>query len=374
MICLSQPAGIATAQGRLYSARHGDRACTLTLPRATGPADSAQDVDSLRREAIAELKRTIGFERWCAPLVDPDTLIAHTGIAETDHIAELPRLQLNDNSLRELNNGIALARNRERVGLLSAVTDGDLARSQRWRESLERFGTGDELRVVAADERGCWGRFDLWRDHDDRPFDADDAQLVRDVSGILGRGMRRATVGLRDDAPAAPLETGVLMLGADLRPRGGTPAIYAWCRALNPTGMPYPGGIPSLVWSTIGRLLAAEAGEDPERAVRIRVRAGDGSWAVIETARLDDPDSGIAVTVHAAGIDEILGLVCRAYGLSNRERELVTLIAQGHDTHAITGHMFISRYTVQDHLKSIFDKLGVHSRLELLTRLFAQAA
>jgi DNA-binding CsgD family transcriptional regulator len=36
--------------------------------------------------------------------------------------------------------------------------------------------------------------------------------------------------------------------------------------------------------------------------------------------------------------------------------------------------MFISRYTVQDHLKSIFGKLGVHSRLELLTRLFAQAA
>jgi DNA-binding CsgD family transcriptional regulator len=95
---------------------------------------------------------------------------------------------------------------------------------------------------------------------------------------------------------------------------------------------------------------------------------------VIETARLDDPDRAIAVTIHAAGIDEILGLVSRAYGLSNRERELVTLIAQGHDTPAIADQMFISRYTVQDHLKSIFDKLGVHSRLELLTRLFAQAA
>ena len=128
------------------------------------------------------------------------------------------------------------------------------------------------------------------------------------------------------------------------------------------------------MWSTIGRLIAAEAGEDPERPVRIRVRAADGSWAVIEAARLDDPDRAIAVTVHAAGIDEILGLVCRAYDLSNRERELVTLIAQGDDTHAIAERMFISRYTVQDHLKSIFDKLGVHSRLELLTRLFAQTA
>ena len=339
-------------------------------------ADSAQDVDSLRREVIAELRGTIGFERWCAPLMDPDTLIAHTGIAETDHIEELPRLQINDGSCRELNSGAALARghNRDRVGMLSAGTGGDLARSQRWRESLERFGTGDELRVLAADERGCWGRFDIWRDRDDRRFDAHDAELLRDASAALGRGMRRATVGLRDGAPAVPRETGVLLIGADLRPQGGTPAIYAWFRALNPAGMPYPDGIPSLVWSTIGRLLAVEAGEDPQRPVRIRVRAADGSWAVIETARLNDAGRGIAVTVHAAAVDEILGLVARAYGLSNRERELAALIAEGHGTDVIAERMSISRYTVQDHLKSIFDKLGVRSRLELLTRLFAQAA
>ena len=128
------------------------------------------------------------------------------------------------------------------------------------------------------------------------------------------------------------------------------------------------------MWSSIGRLIAAEAGEDPQRPVRIRVRAGDGSWAVIETARLDNPDRTIAISIHAAGVDEILALITRAYGLSNRERELVTLIAQGHDTNAIADRMFISRYTVQDHLKSIFDKLGVHSRLELLTQLFAQTA
>jgi DNA-binding CsgD family transcriptional regulator len=337
-------------------------------------ADSAQDVDSLRREVMAELKRTIGFDRWCAPLVDPYTLISHTGIAETDHIAELARLQLNDARLRETNNGVALARGPDRVGLLSAATGGDLARSQRWRESLERFGTGDELRVVAADERGCWGRFDMWRDRDDRPFSLEDAQLLRDLSGLLGRGMRKATVGLRENGPPVPWESGVLLVGPDLRPRGGTPPIYDWFRALNPAGMPYPGGIPSLVWSTIGRLIAAEAGEDPNRPARIHVRAGDGNWAAIETARLDDPDRTIAVSIHAAGVEETLRLVSRAYGLSGRERELVTIIAKGKDTHAIAEQMFISRYTVQDHLKSIFDKIGVRSRAELLTKLFAQAA
>ena len=353
-----------------------ERARSRCLERLELLADSVQDIDSLRREVIAELKATIGFDRWCAALVDPDTLIAHTGIAETDHIAELPRMLIEDGSCQEINSGAWLTRNRDRnrVGVLSAGTGGDLARSRRWRECLERFGTGDELRVLAADERGCWGRLDIWRDRDDRQFDTQDAQLARDASTVLGRGMRRATVGLRDDAPVVPRETGVLLVGADLRPLGGTPAISAWFRALNPAGMPYRDGIPSLVWSSIGRLLAAEVGEEPRRPIRIRVRAADGSWAVVETARLNDAGHGIAVTVHSAAIDEVLGLVARAYGLSNRERELAALIAEGHNTPVIAEKMSISRYTVQDHLKSIFDKLGVRSRLELLTRLFAQAA
>jgi hypothetical protein len=248
------------------------------------------------------------------------------------------------------------------------VTGGDLARSRRWRESLERYGTGDELRVVAADERGCWGRFDLWRDSDDRPFDNQDAQLVHEASVALGRGMRRATVGLHDDALAAPLEAGVLLIDADLRPRGGTPAVYAWFRALNPAAMPYAGGIPSLVWSTTGRLIAAEAGEDPKRPVRIRARAADGTWAVVEAARLDDGGGGIAVSVHAAGMGRNAGARLPCLRAEQPPARLLTLIVQGHDTNAVARLMFISSYTVQDHLKSIFDKLDVHNRTNSRSR------
>ena len=335
-------------------------------------ADAEQDCDSLRREVIAELRQAIGFERWCAPLVDPDTLIAHTGMGETDHLADMPLLQLHDSSLREVNNGVTLARGRERVGCLSAMTGGDLARSRRWDESLNHYGTGDELRVVAVDERGCCGRFDLWRDRDDRPFDADDTALVRAASTSLGRAVRRAMVKSRKKAP--PLETGVLLIGPDLRSRARTPTVEAWFRALNPGSFPYKDGIPSLIWTTVGRLIAAEQGEDPERPARIRIRTRNGSWAIVEAARLDDPDGTVVISMHAAGIDDILAVTCRAFGLSRRERELAVLVVQGLDTHTIASDLCISSYTVQDHLKSIFGKIGVHGRLELVTRLFAQAA
>ncbi len=349
-----------------------ERARTRCRERLEGLSNSKQDSYSLRREVIAELKLAIGFDRWCAPLIDPDTLIAHTGIGETDHLVEMPRMQVHDASLEEFNNGVTLAFGSEHVGVLSAVTGGDLKRSRRWRETLERFGTGDELRVVTTDERGCWGRFDLWRDKNDRPFSADDAQLLRDSSRTLGGALRRSTVGVREEAPA-PLPTGVLVIEADLRAHRGTPPTWNWFKLLNPAGVPYADGIPSLVWCTVGRLLAIERGENPQHPARVRVRIADGSWVVIEAARLGDERSAIAVSIHAASVGEVLELLSRAYNLSTRERELTKLVVQGLDTGAIAERLFISRYTVQDHLKSIFRKVGANSRLELLTGLLAQA-
>jgi hypothetical protein len=47
-------------------------------------AESSLDSESLRREAIAELKLAIGFERYCVPLADPETEVVYAGVAETD--------------------------------------------------------------------------------------------------------------------------------------------------------------------------------------------------------------------------------------------------------------------------------------------------
>jgi DNA-binding CsgD family transcriptional regulator len=58
-----------------------------------------------------------------------------------------------------------------------------------------------------------------------------------------------------------------------------------------------------------------------------------------------------------------------ADGLTAREREVCREVIAGHSTADMASRLFISSNTVQDHLKSIFAKVGVRSRGELVARL-----
>lgn len=62
-------------------------------------------------------------------------------------------------------------------------------------------------------------------------------------------------------------------------------------------------------------------------------------------------------------------LVRQDYGLTDRERQVVVLVAAGFRNRDIAARLGISANTTKHHIANIFDKLGVFNRLELL--LFA---
>lgn len=73
-----------------------------------------------------------------------------------------------------------------------------------------------------------------------------------------------------------------------------------------------------------------------------------------------------AAPVETPGVPQFpIGRTRERSPLSQREREIVGLVAQGYKNREMAEKMFISEQTVKNHLHNIFDKLGVSDRLEL---------
>ncbi len=87
---------------------------------------------------------------------------------------------------------------------------------------------------------------------------------------------------------------------------------------------------------------------------------------------LDSHTTAAVMRQFATGADEVLSGTPSSSSrererslLSQREREIVALVAQGFKNKEMAEKMFISEQTVKNHLHNIFDKLGVSDRLEL---------
>jgi two-component system, NarL family, nitrate/nitrite response regulator NarL len=120
-------------------------------------------------------------------------------------------------------------------------------------------------------------------------------------------------------------------------------------------------------------LTAAEDERDAVRAMRLGARG-----IVLKQSASDELVKSIH-RVHAGEIwmdNRIMAEVMKAFAqesgqrrdkplLSDREKEVVQLVAQGYRNKEVGEKLFISEQTVKNHLHNIFDKLGVSDRLEL---------
>ncbi|MGF0175748.1 helix-turn-helix domain-containing protein [Streptomyces sp. Marseille-Q5077] len=84
------------------------------------------------------------------------------------------------------------------------------------------------------------------------------------------------------------------------------------------------------------------------------------------------PDKGTAVVIEAAPASDIAEVLMLAHALTRRERQVLQRVIAGTTSSAIAAQLHISVNTVQDHLKSIFSKVGVRSRGQLVARLLGE--
>jgi DNA-binding NarL/FixJ family response regulator len=105
------------------------------------------------------------------------------------------------------------------------------------------------------------------------------------------------------------------------------------------------------------------------------MRSRGGRWLVVHGSCLHDErgePGTTAVVIEPAQASEIAPIIIEAYHFTPREQEITQLLSRGIATAEIATTLFLSVHTVRDHIKAIFEKVGVSSRGELVAKLFAE--
>ena len=329
------------------------------------------DLAAFLEAADRTLVSVLPFDDSCWLTLDPATLLPTSHFTREHGIEVLMALAANEFLEDDLNKFADLARAKPPVGTLYAATQGDLHRSPRFTKVLAPYGheDGDELRAVFVDGDSAWGCVALHR-HQGR-FHANEVALIADIGGYIAEGIRRAilTTALGGDDGTDP--PGLTLLREDDSVESLTPAASFWIgEILDSTAD--SGELPLIVASVAHRARQALA-ERTQEVAQARVPRRAGGWLILDASLMgDDPKGRVGVIVHPASAPQISGLIAEAYGLSKREREVTRLVLNGLSTREISERLTVSPYTVQDHLKAVFDKVGVRSRRELVAQLFLQ--
>lgn len=314
------------------------------------------DAQTWFRAADSVLDPVVGFDGSCWQTNDPATALITSHLTLNLPTGGFPLLAANEYLMDDVNKFAHLAAGPDPVGLLSQATDGQPQRSLRWQEMLRPNGFDAELRLALMDGGQCWGSLILVRDRRRHDFDADTVRAVRRLAATLAAGVRRTVLAQQAVVEQPAHAPGLLVLDRHGQIEFLTPAAHHW---LDHLGQDPP--VLSAVAAT------AQAG-NPARA---RVRTQTGQWLILHGARLDgDAQGRVSVIIEPPRPDELAPLLVAAYGLSDREQAVATLVFQGRSTRQIARTLSISPYTVQEHLTAIFDKVGVRSRGELVGQVF----
>ena len=119
-----------------------------------------------------------------------------------------------------------------------------------------------------------------------------------------------------------------------------------------------------LVPSTIANSLN---GRDP--IFKLSDRDYQLCFAPLHGVQLENKDPWLLQVKPLVDLDAELGGQLKEAGLTKREMEACELLRQGIDCNEVAERLFISPHTVKTHLKRIHQKLGVHTRAQLVAAL-----
>jgi DNA-binding CsgD family transcriptional regulator len=309
-------------------------------------------------EARPAIRRAIGFDGWCLSTADPKSRLPNAAAVHDaplgDRLPEFWRFEFDRSPVH----GPAVPLD----GVLAAAARHDPQGRRRYEELLRRSGVGDELRIPLVGERMYWGSLAIFRSVGGPAFTEAEISAAAVLMPALTAGVRGAwAAGARAPGTIASGEAGTMLLGPDGAVVSQTPQAHEWLARLGP-------------WFGRAVLSAMLAMLDTRPTTSVRTRTADGLWVRVSAGRLT-PAAGpatIAVTLQPAGPAEITPLLLRAYGLTPRQRVVARLLLAGHSSQQVARVLHLSPHTVNDHVRAIEARVGVHSRTELSAVLGGQ--
>jgi len=361
---------------------------TFTYERAFSEikrlSSAGLDGPELLRKTAECLQRAVPFGSYCVATLDPAsnliTYLFNGGSAGEDGHAELYGEALHQMYFEEdLVRIAAMLRERRPAQPLSEAAGGALDRSMRYREYLGPVGFGHELAGLFVDG-GAWGAGYLTRERGEPDFGGGEISLLARVAPHVGAGLKAAALRSRaTGGRPGPGVPGVMVLDRQGEILSYTPAAE---RLLSEVEDLRPGwerdAVPvpiTMAAGAVKRALDPVSDADQNLVPRVRIRGRSGRWLTLH-ASLTEPAPGrqseTVVVISPSEPEELARLNVASYNLTGREVEIARLVARGRSTREISDALFISEHTVNNHLRSVFEKAGVNSRREMVQRLFLE--
>jgi DNA-binding CsgD family transcriptional regulator len=334
-------------------------------------AGQGLDLVSFWRESTQVLARAVPHY-WapCWFTLDPASLLVTSHFDEA--IRELPpQWLLHEYYQDDVNKLADVARSRRGISTLHEATGGDPTSSPRWHANMSLGGDQELIAALRTQAGQVWGALGLYREPGQPLFDEAELAFVQGVAPHLAEGARRALLVGEAVDPEGPDAPGLVVLSHDGEVESATPGVERWLHEL-PDGDREAGRLPSAVLAVAGQALrTAEHPDEPGQVAVSRVLLRSGTWVVLHGAALVSGGSPrVAVIVEPAHPARIAPLLMSVYGLTEREQDVTRLVLQGNSTTEIAERLVVSTHTVQQHLKSVFDKTGVRSRRDLVGKVF----
>ncbi|MBN7799066.1 response regulator transcription factor [Parahaliea mediterranea] len=353
---------------------------------ALGTILDCHSLADVREKILAPTCRHLNSESGIFGLIDGQKLAAQDHFHDSYRVsAQITRLYFDqfiqsDPVIQTLGTRLRQPRQRPTIELLNLReirSSRQLNASGYYRDFLQPFDFQHVLVLACRPSPASPDIFllGLHRKHLDRPFNQRDIQefrtLGKAILPVIGRfSLENRLAQLQSVIDALESDSGhraIALLAEDGRYIYGNELAN---HAFSPLHGNFPGGTAGQAVLEKCRQLDKRSRGASQSPVYLEINAPGGTIeCTVERRESHEGKAHYLVNARLPGVREKLYARGRSHGLSKRELEVAYELSKGLTNAQLAQSLSITVRTVETHLRSMYAKLGVHNRTELVSKL-----